>query len=169
MLLKKVRLSFPALFTPTSFQGEGDKKFEATLLIEKGSADHKMLKAEVDNLLATDFKGIKLSSDKICLKDGDEKVYDGYEGHMFVKAASKKRVPVVDKDKTPLTEDDDKIYAGCYVNAIIDLWAQNNQYGKRINASLRGIQFDSHGEPFSGTSVARDEDFVDYEEEEVDF
>ena len=165
MLLKKVRLSFPALFTPTAFQGEGEKKFEATFLVEKGSANHKMLEAEIEKLLTDDLKGIKLPSDKICLKDGDEKAYDGYEGHMFIKAASKKRVSVVDQDKTPLTEDDEKIYGGCYVNAIIDLWAQNNQYGKRINAGLRGVQFDSHGDSFSGSSAARDDEFVDYEPE----
>ena len=66
MLLKRVRLSFPAVFTPINFQGEGDKKYEATFLIEKGSENHKMLQAEIDIMLKRDFKGKRLPADKIC-------------------------------------------------------------------------------------------------------
>jgi len=29
---------------------------------------------------------------------------------------------------------------GCYVNALLELYGQDNKYGKRINASLKGIQ-----------------------------
>ncbi len=169
MILKKVRLSFPSLFTPTSFRGEGDKKYEATFLIEKGSANHKMIKAAVDEMHKSEFKN-KLPADKICLKDGDDKEYQGYEDHVYVKANSKRRVPIIQRDKSPIVEEDDVVYGGCYVNAIIDLWAQDSEYGKRINAALRGIQFDSDGERFSGAAAVTDADFVDYEEEEeIDF
>ena len=163
MILKKVRLSFPHLFTPAAFQGEGEKKYAATLLIEKGSENHKMIKAAVDDMLKDEFKG-KLSADKICLKDGDDREYAGYADHVFVKANSKRRVPVVNRDKSPIVEEDDVVYGGCYVNAIVDLWAQDSQFGKRINAALRGIQFDSDGERFVGAAVT-DGDFLDYEEE----
>jgi hypothetical protein len=164
MLLKKVRLSFHALFTPTAFQGEGEKKFEATFLIEKGSANHKLLEAAVDEMVKEEFKG-KLSGDRKCLKDGDDKGYEGYDGHMYVKSSSKRRIPVIDRDKSPLKDEDDKIYGGCYVNANIELWAQKGQWGNRVNAGLRGVQFDSDGERFSGASVAGDDEFVDYEPE----
>jgi hypothetical protein len=164
MLLKKVRLSFPALFTPTAFQGEGDKKYEATFLIEKGSANHKLIKEAVDKMVKEEYNG-KLSADRICLKDGDDKEWEGYDGHMYVKSSSKRRIPVIGRDKSPLLEEDQKIYAGCYVNASIELWAQKGQWGSRVNAGLRGVQFDSDGEAFSGASVADDDDFVDYEEE----
>lgn len=162
MLLKRVRLSFPAVFTPTAYNGEGEKKYEATFLIEKGSENHKMVQAEIDLMMQRDFKGKRLPADRICLRDGNEKSYEGYEGHYYLKASSKKRIAVVDQDKTPLTEDDEKVYGGAYVNASFDLWAMDNQFGKRINAGLRGIQFDSHGDSFSGTSAANDDEFVDY-------
>jgi hypothetical protein len=84
---------------------------------------------------------------------------------MYVKSSSKRRIPVIGRDKSPLLEEDQKIYAGCYVNASIELWAQKGQWGSRVNAGLRGVQFDSDGEAFSGASVADDDDFVDYEEE----
>jgi hypothetical protein len=70
-----------------------------------------------------------------------------YEGKMTIKASTKKRPLVIDRDKSPITEDDNIVYAGCYVNAIVTLWGQNNQFGKRVNAQLDGVQFVRDGEP----------------------
>jgi hypothetical protein len=56
-----------------------------------------------------------------------------------------------------LTEDDNVVYAGCYVNAIITLWVQNNSYGKRVNAQLDGVQFAKDGEPFGAGGIDADE------------
>jgi hypothetical protein len=69
---------------------------------------------------------------------------------MYVSAASKTRPLVLDSNKTPLTDEDGKPYGGCYVNASIEIWAQDNQFGKRINAQLRGIQFVKDGDAFGG-------------------
>jgi hypothetical protein len=165
MLLKKVRLSYPSLFSPSDFKGDKNMKFRAVLIIEKDSANHKMVQKAIDDLLAKEYKGIRLSSDKLCLKDGDDLGGDENEGHMVLRTSSVRRVPVVDRDKTPLTEEDEKPYAGCYVNASVDVYPQKGQWGNRINGSLRGIQFDSDGDRFTGASVAGDDEFVDYEEE----
>ncbi|MFD1244790.1 ssDNA-binding protein [Paralysiella testudinis] len=69
---------------------------------------------------------------------------------------------VLDKDaKTHLDSTSGKPYAGCYVNAKIDIWAQDSQYGKRINAGLSGVQFIRHGEAFGGGAPATEADFAD--------
>ena len=39
---------------------------------------------------------------------------------------------------------------------VIDVWAQNNQYGKRINAQLDGVQFVRDGEPFGEGGISVD-------------
>ena len=84
---------------------------------------------------------------------------DGFgEGVFFFNASNTKRPTLVDRDRAPLIEDDGKPYAGCYVNAIVKPWAQDNQYGKRINFSLEGIQFVRDGEAFGGGG-ATTEDF----------
>jgi hypothetical protein len=158
--LKNVRLSFPSLFQKATFNGEATK-FEATLLLNKDSqADAiKAIKAAINSKIKDDLKGAKLGADKICFKDGDEIDYDGYAGHMSIKASNAKRPMVIDRDKSPLTEDDGRPYAGCYVNAVIELWAQNNGYGKRINASLLGVQFFKDGETFGDGVSASVDDF----------
>lgn len=146
--MNNVRLSFPSLFRKASFNGvEG--KYEATFILDKKehAAVIKQIQAEIAERVKTDLKGTKLPGDKLCLKDGDE--LGTYENSMVLKAGSTKRPIVIGRDKAPLTEDDNVIYGGCYVNAIIDLWTQNNQFGKRINANLHAVQFAKDGEPFA--------------------
>jgi len=168
--LQNVRLSFPSLFRKAQFQGE-ETKHEGTFMLDKeGHADKiAEIKKAIQEAIKEHLKGAKLPADKICLKDGDESGRDEYEGHFTIKAANNKRPKVIDRDKSPLTEDDGKPYSGCYVNAVIELWVQNNSYGKRINANLLGVQFFKDGEPFESGSVADDDDFEEYEVADEDF
>lgn len=143
--LNNVRLSFPSLFKKSSFDGV-DGKYEATFLINKDDEQANTIKNTITSILKE--KQVKLSSDKICLKDGDNINYDGYEGCFSIKASSNKRVPIFNKDLSVIAEEDEILYAGCYVNAVISLWYQDNQYGKRINANLVGVQFSKDGYAF---------------------
>ena len=169
--LKNVRLSFPSLFQKAKFNG-AETKYEATLLLDKEAhADIiKEIQKGIAEKIKTDLKGAKLGADKICLRDGEDAGYDGYEGCMSFKAANNKRPLVIDRDKTPLTEEDGKIYSGCYVNAIVELWSMNNEYGKRVCGNLLGVQFFRDGEPFaaSGESAGVD-DFDSFEDDNDPF
>jgi len=168
--LQGVRLSFPSLFRKAEFNGE-TTKYEATFMLHKERDADKIaeIKKAISAGVKENLKGAKIPSDKICLKDGDESGREEYAGHYTIKAANNKRPKVLDRDKTPLTEDDDKPYSGCYVNAVVDLWYQNNNYGKRVNANLLGVQFYKDGEPFESGVVADDDDFEEVEGEEEDF
>jgi hypothetical protein len=164
--LQNVRLSFPSLFKKSSYNGE-ETKFEATFLLSKDLQKDQVeaIRDSIKTMTKDDLKGVKLPPEKLCLRDGDAVDYDGYNGHMSLKASSKRRPLVIDRDKTPLTEEDGVVYGGCYVNAQIELWAQDNNYGKRINATLLGVQFARDGDAFvSGASVDAD-DFEDVSEE----
>ena len=165
--LKNVRLSFPSLWRKAVFDGK-DTKYEATFLLDKEEHAEKI--AEIDKaikaMVKEALKGAKLKDDKICLRDGDLEIYDGYKGCMSFKASNGRRPLVIDRDRSPLTEDDGKPYAGCYVNATVELWVHNNQFGKRINANLLGVQFVADGEAFGGGgSVADVDDFEELEDD----
>jgi len=163
--LKNVRLSFPSVFHRSVFDGK-EGKFEATFLLDKSDEKtKKKLDKAIDNAIKE--ANVKVPSDKRCLKDGDDAEYDGYEGCWSIKAANNKRPTLIDRDKTAITEDDNILYAGCYVNAIIDIWIQNNNYGKRANANLYGIQFVKDGEPFGQGPVDVTDDFDDLEDDEL--
>lgn len=162
--LQNVRLSFPSLFRKATFEGT-ETKYEATFMLHK--EDHADVIAEIKKQIAAgikeNLKGAKVASDKIALKDGDESGRDEYAGHYTLKAANGKRPKVIGRDKSPLAEDDDVIYSGCYVNAVVDPWYQSNAYGKRVNFNLLGVQFFKDGEPFESGSVADDDDFEEFE------
>ena len=160
---KNVRLSFPSLFRHAEFGGESTGKYEATFVFDKEEHAEliKKIEDQINGMMKTELKS-KLAAEKICLKDGDTLGRPEFEGKMTLKASTKKRPVVIDRDKTPLSEEDNKPYAGCYVNAIFSLWAQNNNYGKRINAQLDGVQFYADGEPFGDAGISVDE-FDEYE------
>lgn len=169
IILKNVRLSFPAIWQKNTKFGGDNAKYEATFLINKDSQADLIKKIEEKIEAIQKENKVKVPKDKICLKNGDDAEYDGYAGHMSFKAANGKRPTILDRDKTPLTEDDGKPYAGCYVNASVQLWVQNNDWGKRVNANLLGIQFFKDGEPFGAGDLDVSDDFEDFADDEDDF
>lgn len=168
--IKNCRLSFPHIFeaSPESQAPGARLMFSATFLIPKDSDTAKAVKEEIKRVAETKW-GAKASTmlpqlfsqDKVCLHDGNAKQYDGYADHYYVTSKDKVRPVIVDRDRTPLAEADGKPYAGCYVNALVDFWAQDNQYGKRINCVLKGVQFVRDGDAFTAGTVASTDDFED--------
>ncbi len=165
--LENVRLTFPQLFEPKQVNGQGDPKFSAAMLLPK---NHPQLpdiqKAIVD--AATEKWGAKAgdtlkalkAADKLAVHDGDNKSeYDGYAGNYFINASNKIRPLVIGPSREPLVAADGKPYSGCYVTAIVEFWAQDNQFGKRVNASLLGVQFIKDGERLAGGGIAAADDF----------
>lgn len=150
--LQNVRLSFPQLFVAKAVNN-GEPKYGASFLLQKeGDAAQidairkAMVTVAVEKWGSVDKipKGLKK-----CLHEGSEKDYDGYsDTNMFLSTTATVRPSVIDRNRTPLTADDGKPYAGCYVNAVVRLWVQDNQFGKRINAQLQGVQFAAEGEAF---------------------
>lgn len=175
IVLKRVRLSFPNLFQKAVFDGK-PTKYTATLLLPKGTeADpkewrsiyveqNKLLKADIKTLMTE--KGYpNLEPDRLCLSDGDNKEYDGYKGCLALRVGSNNRPNHIKPDKTQATEEDGLFYAGCHVDAAVTFWFQNNQYGKRVNCNIHGLQFRCHGDPLSGVHVDTDAVFETIEDD----
>ena len=167
--LKNVRLAFPNLWEATS-QNPGDKPaFSAAFILPKDHPDVTLIEKTIEQVAnekwgdkaAALLKSLK-ASDKTPLHDGDTKSQlDGYAGNLFVNARRYTRPTVLNTDGTPLCEQDGKPYAGCMVHAVIDIYAQDNNYGKRINASLSGIMFFRDNDAFGGGRPADVSDFAD--------
>lgn len=166
--LNNVRLAFPNLFSPQSFEG-GNPKFTASFILPKNHPACKELEKAMAEVAEAKW-GSKAKatleqlkkSDRVCFRDGSDKSqYAGFEGNMYVAASNDARPLVMDRDKTELSQADGKPYAGCYVNTSVELWAQDNKFGKRINASLRGVQFLKDGDAFAGGAPASPDEFDD--------
>lgn len=163
--LKNVRLSFPHLFEPYAYEEGDEKRFSASFLIQKDDENENIDLMEQAIEAMKKMNGVKkLSADRICFRDGEDKEdTDGYGDEiMYVSCGSKRKVPVVDRDLSVLDEEDGKPYGGCYVNASVRLWFQDHKKGgKRINAQMRAVQFIGDGEAFGDGGADVEEEFED--------
>lgn len=168
--LQNVRLSFPGLFKAEAFKPGDDPKFKATFLIPKGSEMHQAVEKAI--LEATRLKHgakaekiiaqIRNNPNKFCYQDGDTKSYDGYENMMALSAKSSIRPLVIDRDRSPLAEADGKPYAGCYVNASVEIFTYDSS-GIGVSAGLSGVQFVKDDDAFGAGKAADPEDFDELE------
>lgn len=167
------RLAFANIFEPKAV-GDGGPRFSASVLFTRNGEAHKTVLEAIDAEAAAKWgpkaPAIVKSMYKSaagCLQDGDTKSqYAGFEGMMFVSAgqtAEKGRPDVRNARGMPVAPGDPQApYSGCYVVAHLDVWAQDNQYGKKVNASIAAIQFWKDGEAFGGSArPVRDDEFDD--------
>lgn len=165
-----VRISFPNLFEAKAINGEGDPRFSAAFVIVPGSENAKLLASAMESVAKEKWGGKAANilaelraKGRVAFKEAplskDGEVYDGFEGMYSLNASNVARVPIIDRDTTPLTPADGRPYGGCYVDASIDVWAQDNSWGKRINAKLRWVQFRADGDAFSGGAPVSESEF----------
>jgi hypothetical protein len=178
IMLSGVRCSFLTLGEPEQYQGKGAYRWSATALVPYDSP----LKKRIDDALLQVAKehpkwGKKYQSiyDNVmadpkgtCWIDGKRKDYDGYQNCFALTAhryKDKGRPLVMDKDKSPIYMANNEIYdgkggilySGCFVNMQVELWAQDNDNGKGLRATLLGIQKAGDADAFGG-GVAPDAD-----------
>lgn len=167
--IPEARIAFAQLFTAKQVNGEGEPAYSASLIIPKTALIIKVINATMDAVAKEKWADkapavMKLlrQSDKVFLHDGDLKPdYEGFPGNFFISARNKSRPVVKDRNATPLTAADGKPYSGCFVGAILDIWCQENKYGRRVNATLQGVQFVRDGDAFSGAPPLAEDAFED--------
>ncbi len=179
--LKKVRIAFiDDLFTPGQYEGKGDFRHTATFIVDPAGENHKLIQDAIqkeavgawgkkaDSMLE-DLRGDKKAySYQKNKKDKTGEVYEGFEDMFALGAVRKQKdgAPVfLDIIKDPATGKAKKlngsegiIYAGCYVNAKVELWAQSGAH-RGMRCGLLGVQYCAPGDSFGGATRANDEGF----------
>ena len=103
-----------------------------------------------------------------CYGNGAEKVnkktfqpYDGYAGCVYITAGRETPPQVIQADGKPIDPSNTMayqqltrgMYGGCYVNAAVKPWLQENKFGRGVRCDLVAIQFTRDGEPFGEGAV----------------
>lgn len=175
VVLKNVRGSFLKLWKPTASTPGGKAAYRANFIIDPSTAEGKAnIKACDEAMLAVAKKqwGDKaervlktLKADRVDFRDGDTfvsqesgEVYDGYEGMKIVKCSNPKRVRVLDRDKSDLHEEDEKLESGDYVDAVVRFYAvaDAERGGNGIFGSLELVRFRKQGERFGAAPASAD-------------
>lgn len=98
-----------------------------------------------------------------CYGSGAEKIdkktfkpYSGYDGMAFISASRETAPQMIQLDGKPVDAANTmayqalarKMYGGCYINAAIRPWIQENNFGRGIRCDLVAVQFAKDGEAF---------------------
>lgn len=123
---------------------------------------------EVIKGLEKDAK-IKVALDDWFMRDGDRTRKDENEGRWTINASEQREVIIRDKAGNKLRDEKGNLvgvesaneikemfYPGCKVSIMIRPWAQNNEFGKKINAGLVAVKFMSDGERLGGEQMTDD-------------
>lgn len=179
--LKKVRIAFiDNLFKPSQYEGQGDYRHSATFIVDPGSENDKALQAAIaaeasavwGKKAESFLEDMRTNKNKFSYiknkKDKSGEVYEGFKDKYALSAIRKQKdgSPLFlhnIKDRTTgkakhLTGEEGVIYAGAYVNAKVEIWAQSGTYSG-IRAGLLGVQFDSPGDSFGGASRPTEDGF----------
>lgn len=187
IILRNVRASWPNLFVATAHPKSHDSKsYKIDLIVEKSDKANidlinKAIETEAEGKFGAKYKQVlqvlKFDNQKNSVRDGDEVLNKNgdpvYPGCMIIAArrAESYGAPAVrDEFNKPMTKENaGKIYPGCFVNAIVEIYAQNKA-GNAMRCSLLGVQFVKGGPSMGGASpasaeefeaVAKEEDFAD--------
>lgn len=165
ILIENVRLSYPHLDEPYAGEDGGDPKFGAVGLLPKTThKEAQKLLVEQINAICADKKWMRdgkriIAADKLFIKDGDQSAKPENEG-MWTLSAREKLAPMLrDRaNRTVQQKDAARVfYGGCWVNLVIRPWAQDNKYGKRINANLSMVQFVKDDTAFGEGRLSEDD------------
>lgn len=169
IMLKNVVLAFPALAEPQSF-GEGEPAYGAKFPIKPNSEQQKALEAAILAEATDAWKDKADSVLKMLEEDGKvaftKKVYrskktgeayQGFDGAHYLSTRNAKTQPTVfnqyGEELSGKSDIEAKAFSGAVVNASVEIWAQDNKWGRRINCSLRGVMLTGEGENFGGGSA----------------
>jgi hypothetical protein len=168
--LDNVRLSFADLFEPVQFDGKGPFNYGCSLLVPEGDPQKKKIDEAIAQVAkdkwgakaAAVMAGLEGNPQKICWVDGKKREYEGYAGNWALstkRGQDKGRPLILDQQKNPVVAADGKVYSGCYVNASVEFWAQDNGFGKGVRCTLLGVQKNRDGDAFTAGSAASPDDF----------
>lgn len=181
IMLNGVRSAFLVLGEAERYQNKPDQKprWSATALVPYNSSTFKQVEAAIEAAAKEKWEkkwqayleAIKADPKASAWTDGKRKPdYDGFAGHFALAAhryEDKGRPLCLDKDKSPIYKPDNTLYegkagvlySGCYVNMQVEIWAQDNNNGKAIRATLLGIQKFKDGDAFGGGATPQADDF----------
>lgn len=158
VILDDVRLKNENIFKRFRKNGrEGKFGFVVLLDKERHAREIAGLKEDISAIIAQEFKGKKIASDKRCLRDGDDGGDDFAAGCWTLSANNDNPFFVWDRsipNKQLTIDDPAQIYRGCRVRVKVRLWAQDNEWGQRVNAQAIAIQFRADDEAFGAGTVS---------------
>lgn len=181
IFVSNARASFPWIVSPqeqTNDKGEKTYSYSCDLILQPNDTALAKFMQRYATMAQDKWKEnaqaamAQIHSDKRtrCYGQGDEKksqktfqIHPGYAGNAYITARHTRQPQIIGLDGNPIDPNNamelrsvaSKIYGGCYVNAAIKPWIQQNTKGIGIRCELVAIQFAKDGDAF-GEGITTD-------------
>lgn len=171
ILLSDLRISYPHLDKKWAKKTTDTPAYSAVGLLEK-EKHAEAIKAVNDfctGMLKQHNKGAKIKADLMFIRDGDLAAKPEYEDHWSINAREPDNRPVVlNPDKSEMEQEDIKptIKAGHYIDMLIEPWWMDNDWGKRVNASLRAVRYRREGEALAQGGLDKGDAISSFDDDE---
>jgi hypothetical protein len=184
IILKNVRISYPALFIPRSSGPNYPARYQANFLVnkEKNKEDIENIKKALIclekehnvKILRPNQNNNLLFSSQIAtnIKDGDtlpddHRDFENYQGYYIAGAKNKDKIKVISPSCREYTSESEcPIWGGDYVNAKIVFWYLKIELMTRVGATLLAVQFLKKGDPFGKAEISEESLLEGFKEEE---
>lgn len=189
--LKNIPIAFVDALVVAKAIGDGAPRFGLKLIIEPGSAEEKLLDKTMLEVAKEKWKedgeavlNLLVEKNKVCFvkkeyKDKKGVPYEGFKGRYYVSAGDAKTPPtIVDRfgaevlgpkagyGPEQVRNAQRLIHSGADVHVSLEIWAQDNDWGRRLNAKPRGVMWAGEGSNFGGgTAPADASEFADLAED----
>lgn len=152
-MIPNSRIGYPKLFVPEAVKNDPNARprYGCKIYLDKSDEKTKArIDTEIQRIVKDKLKGVKPKRTDLCISDGDGEDGDESSAGYWVISANRQesqgRPTVIDRDRSPLTQEDAKIYAGCRCNFLVGFYAPKGW--KKIACGLEIVQFKADDEPF---------------------
>lgn len=174
ILIANCRISYPHLDKKwAKNEGKDTPAYSAVAILPNDTHEEaRELCLEVcKDTLAANNKGKDIPDNMLFVRDGKPTKKPEYDGAWTVNARETDNRPVVlNPDKTEMEIEDVKptVKAGARIDILIEPWWQDNEHGKRVNASLRAVRFRRmiEGEEIAESGISKDEAISSFDDDE---
>ena len=166
------RLSYTHVFNKYNPDGSSeDGKYMTNVLIPKTETETiEAIKGAIETAkkqaIVSKWGGKEPKKLDMPLRDGDEKDDDVYADHFYVNAKSNTRPGIVDKDLTPIV-DEEEIYSGVWAYVSVTFYGYDVSGNRGIACGLNNIKKFKDDDKLGGR-VSAERDFADFDDEDDD-
>lgn len=166
------RLSYTHVFNRYNPDGDqADGKYMTNVLIPKTETETiEAIKGAIETAkkqaIVSKWGGKEPKKLDMPLRDGDEKDDDVYADHFYVNAKSNTRPGIVDKDLTPIV-DEEEIYSGVWAYVSVTFYGYDVSGNRGIACGLNNIKKFKDDDKLGGR-VSAESDFADFDDEDDD-
>lgn len=152
-MIKNARIGYPKLFVPEAVKNDPNARPRygcAIYLPKSDEATKAKIDIELQRIAKEKLKGVMPKSKDLAIKDGDGEDGDENTAGCWIISANRQesqgRPTVIDRDRSPLTQEDARIYAGCRCDYLVGFYVPSGW--KKIACGLEIVQFRGDDEPF---------------------